>query len=107
MYVDNGFGQTLIHRVISQDEKLVLEDEILNILGLEDRPKKISTNTQVKRSAPQFLMNIYETSFTNEVEENKLNDNLSNLSNGFNLTEQSLKTIDESDSIITFTAHSE
>lgn len=39
-YVDNGLDQTVMHRSLSQDDAEEVEHEILELLGLPDRPRK-------------------------------------------------------------------
>lgn len=111
LYIDNGYDQTVVHRVVSQREKREVEHEILNLLGLPDRPRSIIGKTpQRRRSAPKFLLDIYE----NALGEN--DDTKSPLTSGnhhrnpesgeFDFTGQDLRAIDQSDVIMTFAAHS-
>lgn len=39
-YVDNGLDQTVMHRALSPDDAQEVEHEILELLGLPDRPRK-------------------------------------------------------------------
>lgn len=104
LYVDNGFDQTVVHRVVSQREKRELEHEFLNLLGLPDRPRNtIGRPPQVKRSAPKFLLDIYKNTLGEE--ENHATHHRK--AGEFDLTGQDLKAIDQSDVIMTFAAHSE
>ncbi|KAG8037608.1 hypothetical protein G9C98_005819, partial [Cotesia typhae] len=41
LYVDNGQDQTVVHRVLTKREKRDVEHEILNLLGLPDRPRSV------------------------------------------------------------------
>lgn len=122
LYVDNGLDQTVIHRVVSQRERREVEHEILNLLGLPDRPRGIAGHPpQVKRSAPKFLLDIYRNTL-GEGEE-QITDNIhyhhSSTTNSFNssidqdknhdkfdLSGQDLRAIDQSDVIMSFAAHS-
>lgn len=107
LYVDNGFDQTVVHRVVTYREKREVEHEILNLLGLPDRPRNtIGKTPQVKRSAPKFLLDIYKNALGEDEEEIPvIRSRKSNLSE-FNLSGQDLKAIDQSDVIMTFAAHS-
>lgn len=106
LYVDNGFDQTVVHRVVSQREKREVEHEILNLLGLPDRPRNtIGRPPQVKRSAPKFLLDIYKNTL-GEDEEEKPAAARRRKAGEFDLTGQDLKAIDQSDVIMTFAAHS-
>lgn len=40
IYVDNGVDQTVMHRALDEDEKLEASDNILEFLGLPDRPPR-------------------------------------------------------------------
>lgn len=105
LYVDNGFDQTVVHRVISQREKREVEHEILNLLGLPDRPRtNFNWPTQVKRSAPKFLLDIYKNALGEDEEDKSATHH--RRSSEFDLSRQDLKAIDQSDAIVTFAAHS-
>lgn len=105
VYVDNGFDQTVVHRVVSQREKRDLEHEFLNLLGLPDRPRNIIDRPpQIKRSAPKFLLDIYKNAL-GEDEEEKPAAHHHRKAGEFDLTGQDLKAIDQSDVIMTFAAH--
>ncbi|KYN44416.1 Protein 60A [Trachymyrmex septentrionalis] len=104
LYVDNGFDQTVVHRVVSQYEKREVEHEILNLLGLPDRPRNtIGRTPQVKRSAPKFLLDIYKNALGEDEEEKPLA--RSHKAGEFDLSGQDLRAIDQSDVIMTFAAH--
>lgn len=106
LYVDNGFDQTVVHRVVSQREKREVEHEILNLLGLPDRPRNaIGRPPQVKRSAPKFLLDIYKNALGDDEEEKPVMRR--HKVGEFDLSGQDLKAIDQSDVIMTFAAHSE
>lgn len=104
LYVDNGLDQTVMHRVVSQTEKREVEHEILNLLGLPERPRTIRRPSQVKRSAPKFLLDIYQNALA-EHEEDASAESLEKVGSEFDLTRQDLKAIDQSDVIMTFAAH--
>ncbi|XP_043473217.1 protein 60A [Leptopilina heterotoma] len=108
LYIDNGFDQTVIHRLVSQQEKREVEHEILNLLGLPDRPKHvIHRPPQVKRSAPKFLLDIYKNAL-GELDENEKPVDVKQQEGKhgeFNLSGQDLRAIDQSDVIMTFASH--
>ncbi|XP_066601960.1 protein 60A-like [Prorops nasuta] len=109
LYVDNGLDQTVVHRVVSQREKREVEHEILNLLGLPERPRGAShkghgvngDRPQVKRSAPKFLLDIYK----NALEEDENDKPMKHKISEFDLSGQDLRAIDQSDVIMTFAAH--
>lgn len=98
IYVDNGRGQTAIDRLMTKDEKREMEIEILNLLGLPNRPRKINKAT-VTKSAPKFLLDIYKSLLEEDDEDDhrrvKRNSEL-------NLSGDEQKKIDQSDVIMTF-----
>ncbi|XP_015607274.1 protein 60A [Cephus cinctus] len=104
LYVDNGLDQTVVHRVVTQREKREVEHEILNLLGLPDRPRNTGGKVpQVKRSAPKFLLDIYKNTL-GEDEEKPVTLH-TQTSGEFDLTGQDLRAIDQSDVIMSFAAH--
>lgn len=106
LYVDNGFDQTIVHRVVSQREKREVEHEILNLLGLPDRPRNTAGRPpQVKRSAPKFLLDIYKNALGEDEDEKPIGEQ-QRRAGEFDLTGQDLRAIDQSDVIMTFAAHS-
>jgi bone morphogenetic protein 7 len=96
IYIDNGFDQTAIEREISKVEKHEMELEILNLLGLPNRPKRISKS--LKRSAPKFLLDVYKSLMEKENEGHSR----SKRSVDLNLSGEEQNAIDESDVIMTF-----
>lgn len=40
IYVDNGRDQTIMHRVLDEDEKIAASYDILEFLGLPERPRR-------------------------------------------------------------------
>ncbi|XP_011504725.1 PREDICTED: protein 60A [Ceratosolen solmsi marchali] len=93
LYVDNGFDQTLVHRVVGQRERREVEHEILSLLGLPERPPP--RRPQVRRSAPKFLLDIYKSA----LEEGS--------SPRPELSGQDLRAIDQSDVIMSFAARNQ
>ncbi|XP_015113215.1 protein 60A [Diachasma alloeum] len=103
LYIDNGQDQTVVHRVVTQREKREVEHEILNLLGLPDRPRStVGKVPQVKRSAPKFLLDIYKNALG---EDEKPVARRGKSDGEFDLTGQDLRAIDQSDVIMTFQAH--
>lgn len=99
IYIDNGYDQTAIDHLMSIDEKKEIEVEILNLLGLPNRPRKI--NKALKKSAPRFLLDIYKSLMVKDDEENyrvKRDAEGSDIS----LSGEEQQQIDESDVIMTF-----
>lgn len=94
LYVDNGKGQTVIERFISRKEKLKFEREMLSILGLPRKPRKVYNSSELETSAPKFLLDIYKSLDGTEVE------------NEFNLNNEDLRSAKDSDAIMTFLSHS-
>ncbi|XP_024871099.1 protein 60A [Temnothorax curvispinosus] len=104
LYVDNGYDQTIIHRVVDQREKREVEHEILNLLGLPERPRNtVSRPPQVRRSAPKFLLDIYKNALGEDEEEKPMAHR--HKAGEFDLSGQELKAIDQSDVIMTFMTH--
>lgn len=97
-YVDNGFDQTMIERIMTKEEKREVEYEILNMLGLPNRPRKKIT-APLKKSAPRFLMDVYKTLMEDS--------NRHTRSTELNLSGEEQQAIDESDIIMTFESQSE
>lgn len=60
VYVDNGAGQTVMETLITNDDQREIEHEILELLGLPERPRKRHLHSSISKSAPQFLLNVYD-----------------------------------------------
>uniref|UniRef100_A0A182KC53 TGF-beta family profile domain-containing protein n=1 Tax=Anopheles christyi TaxID=43041 RepID=A0A182KC53_9DIPT len=65
-YIDNGVDQTVREKSVELQERQEIEHEILELLGLPDRPNKQHVHPSLRKSAPQFLLNIYHK-FTEEM----------------------------------------
>lgn len=39
-YIDNGHDKTVLHQELSPEDQMEVEHEILDLLGLPDRPRK-------------------------------------------------------------------
>ncbi|XP_001360218.3 protein 60A [Drosophila pseudoobscura] len=60
IYIDNGKDQTIMHRVLSDDDKLDVSYEILEFLGIAERPTHHSSHQlSLRKSAPKFLLDVY------------------------------------------------
>ncbi|EDW31505.1 GL11169 [Drosophila persimilis] len=60
IYIDNGKDQTIMHRVLSDDDKLDVSYEILEFLGIAERPTHHSSHPlSLRKSAPKFLLDVY------------------------------------------------
>uniref|UniRef100_A0A182M0U6 Protein 60A n=1 Tax=Anopheles culicifacies TaxID=139723 RepID=A0A182M0U6_9DIPT len=107
IYVDNGVGQTVLEDALSFEEQQEIENEILNLLGLPGpRPAVRHLHSSVGKSAPQFLLNVYDqlqqeendavgggAAHTRKVRSTDLD---------ILITDADRKAIDESDIIMTF-----
>lgn len=97
IYIDNGFDQTAIDRLMTEEEKQEMEIEILNLLGLPNRPRHGGKGA-IKRSAPKFLLDIYEKLVAEENDEHSREKRSTDTN--FSGVEQ--KQIETSDVIMTF-----
>lgn len=98
LYVDNGLDQTVIQRGMTHRERMLVEHEILDLLGLPNRPRK-TRNVPLNKSAPIFLLDVYK-SLADE------HDVRSTRSSEINLSGDDLHAIDQSDVIMTFQSKS-
>lgn len=96
IYIDNGLSQTILEEDLTKSEKLHIQMEILNILGLPHKPKK--TKKSLQKSTLRYLLNVYN-SLTNE---NIPTYGRSKRSVALEVNEKELNAIEESDMIITF-----
>lgn len=88
--------QTVIQRVLSRKEKLQFEREMLNLLGLPRKPRRLS-NLTTESSAPRFLLDIYRSLDKGKVQFTN---------SEFNVGGEDIRSVKESDSIMTFLSHS-
>ncbi|XP_058129314.1 protein 60A-like [Anopheles ziemanni] len=107
IYVDNGVGQTVLEDALSVEEQQEIENEILHLLGLPGpRPVVRHLHSSVGKSAPQFLLNVYDQlqQEENEVAMNSASRIRKVRSTGMDIliTDADRKAIDESDIIMTF-----
>ncbi|KAJ8975828.1 hypothetical protein NQ317_003864 [Molorchus minor] len=96
IYIDNGRDQTAIDRLMTQDEKKEMELEILNLLGLPNRPRRIN-KSPLKKSAPRFLLDIYKTLMDEDEEGGRMRRGAD-----INFSGEEQQQIDQSDVIMTF-----
>ncbi|XP_023012342.2 protein 60A isoform X1 [Leptinotarsa decemlineata] len=101
IYLDNGFDQTAMERLMTVDEKKEMELEILNLLGLPRRPRKVNRKP-LNKSALKFLLDIYE-SLLEEEHEGKTR---RKRSTDVYISGEEQNKIDESDVIMTFESSS-
>ncbi|XP_041772210.1 protein 60A-like isoform X1 [Anopheles merus] len=106
IYVDNGVGQTVLEDTLTYEEQQEIENEILNLLGLPGpRPAVRHLHSSVGKSAPQFLLNVYDQL---QQEENDAPAGAGRIRKvrstdmDILITEADRKAIDESDIIMTF-----
>lgn len=100
-YVDNGNSQTVMHRELKPSDTQTVEHEILELLGMPDRPSWKHRHHSMQKSAPKFLLDIYK----------QLDDEMQHISGRYKrsfeggrnvFSEVNRGLIDESDSILTF-----
>ncbi|XP_053678554.1 protein 60A-like [Anopheles nili] len=106
IYVDNGVGQTVLEDALSFEEQQEIENEILNLLGLPGpRPAVRHLHSSVGKSAPQFLLNVYDQLQQEDSEAAGSAARIRKVrSTGMDIliTDADRKAIDESDIIMTF-----
>ncbi|KAG6446263.1 protein 60A [Manduca sexta] len=95
LYIDNGVDQTVIHHSMTRHERMVVEHEILELLGLGERPRR-SRTPPLDRSAPSFLLDVYKQ-LAEEHEQAR-----PTRSSEMALSGEEQHAIDESDLIMTF-----
>lgn len=64
IYVDNGRGQTVAGDEISARERVEIQEDLLQVLGLHRRPRPVAL--EVRGSASSFLMDIYNSMIDDE-----------------------------------------
>ncbi|XP_046961693.1 protein 60A [Vanessa cardui] len=95
LYIDNGVDQTIIHHSMTRHERQAVEHEILELLGLGERPRR-SQAPPLDRSAPSFLLDVYKQ-LAEEHEQAR-----PTRSSEMALSGEEQHAIDESDLIMTF-----
>lgn len=102
LYIDNGVDQTVIHHTMTRNERLVVEHEILELLGLGERPRRPRSAPPLDRAAaPSFLLDVYKQ-LLEEPEQTR-----PTRSSELTLTGDEQQAIDESDLIMSFQSKSE
>ncbi|EDW01888.1 protein 60A [Drosophila grimshawi] len=110
IYIDNGKDQTVMQRVLTDDDKLDVSYEILEFLGISDRPLHHKNHgLSLRKSAPKFLLDVYNR-ITAEEGLNKNNDHHRSKRDADEedeseqnfITDLDKRAIDESDIIMTF-----
>lgn len=101
LYIDNGVDQTLIHHSLTQHERLVVEHEILELLGLGERPRRARAPPPDGAPAPSFLLDVYKQ-LAEEPEQAR-----PTRSSELALSGDEQQAIDQSDLIMTFQSKSE
>lgn len=99
-YSDNENDQTEIDWSMTREEKQAMEMELLNLLGLPYRPKKIN-ESHIKKAAPRFMMDIYKALMEKENEDENDDSHRIKRSSDLDLNLSEKNAIDESDVIMT------
>lgn len=102
-YIDNGVDQTIMEDVLDDESKHAVEHEILELLGLPDRPKHKHARPSLRKSAPQFMIDVYNRLLKEEGE----NEGLGRVERSADfeenlITDADQRAIDDSDTIMTF-----
>ncbi|XP_055909837.1 protein 60A-like [Eupeodes corollae] len=100
IYLDNGVDQTIMHRVLDDHEKMDVEDEILDFLGLSERPRRRHNHLSLRKSAPQYLLDVYHR--LNEEENGESTRKKRDVADDNFITDLDKTAIDQSDIIMTF-----
>ncbi|XP_037977241.2 protein 60A [Plutella xylostella] len=95
LYIDNGIDQTIIHHSMTKHERLVVEHEILDLLGLGSRPRRARA-PPARSAAPSFLLDVYKQ-LAEEPEQAR-----PTRSSELALSGDEQQAIDQSDLIMTF-----
>ncbi|XP_043219973.1 bone morphogenetic protein 7-like [Amphibalanus amphitrite] len=105
IYVDNHKGQTVAGEEISDVDRAEIQEDLLLLLGLHRRPRPAFQ--EVQSSAPQFLMDIYNSMVDDEdTGDLKLDpEGVGSAWKDFNITTVDKQVIDESDLIMSFINH--
>ncbi|XP_033220088.1 protein 60A-like [Belonocnema kinseyi] len=108
-YIDNGHDQTALHEVLSQKQKFELEEEMLSLLDIPEKPQHVSRNLDlVKRSAPMFLIDVYNFRDDADAEDEALEVSTLNDTNlsVFDIRGQNVQNIKDSNFIMSLGAQS-
>ena len=115
-YADNGLEQTVVVNVNKLHGtggrgklKREMQQEILTLLGLHQRPKPSSPHGKGDSSAPKFMLDLYNTLQTDsgEVEEEIFTRNPTLNTTVFGNLTNNIQTINSADMIMSFVNHGE
>uniref|UniRef100_A0A0A9VRZ3 Protein 60A n=1 Tax=Lygus hesperus TaxID=30085 RepID=A0A0A9VRZ3_LYGHE len=90
LYLDNGHDQTVIHRSLSHREKQHFELELLDLLGLQERPR-VSRATPVRSAAHKYLLDLYKSQLETPARSTR---------SQFDINEMDSSILEESDAIL-------
>jgi len=101
-YTDNGDHQTLAYSLLRSHQKRELQEDILNVLGLDHRPTP--PVHEMEDSAPKFLLDLYQSVLDSDSGLIKWNGSPDApvILEGETLSRSSLRAINASDKIISF-----
>lgn len=109
LYVDNGHEQTILAKPLTVDDKIEVEQEILDLLDLPNRKDDSVPHPSLKRSAPKFLLDVYRRLRSDDdiQDIDSMEEHGHRVRRGVDQFEYTLsgddeRAIDESDVIITF-----
>lgn len=110
-YVDNGLDQTVMHRMLTANDAQHVEHEILDLLGLPDRPSgRKLRHPSMRKSAPKFLLDVYRRLSEQESGGSSSSGGRHTRSAGEDgdnlITAKDQEAIDQSDIIMTFLSKS-
>lgn len=102
-YIDNGMDQTIMHRTLDDDDKRDVSYEILEFLGLSERPRHRHGHLpSLRKSAPQFLLDVYQRLKDEENGETQSRSKRDLQEQENFITDLDKRAIDQSDIIMTF-----
>ncbi|CAH1775818.1 unnamed protein product [Owenia fusiformis] len=106
-YTDNDLQMSLAVSHIAQKSKKEMQHEILTLLGLHHRPKPL--NHGKDKSAPQFMLDLYESMHGDDDEDETKDINEADANQGklqhFNVTRENIQFINHADMIMSFVNH--
>lgn len=108
-YYDNGINQTVVHKHLNSHEKEEMQSEILNLLGLQHRPRPVFPSLKRNQkpvgdenlsSAPRFLIDVYQSLTEEDSGDLKLTPEL--IEHEFNVSDSEVSTMNQADVIMSF-----
>ena len=108
-YYDNGINQTVVHKHLNNHEKEEMQSEILNLLGLQHRPRPVFSSSRRNQktvgdedlsSAPRFLIDVYQSLTEEDSGDLKLTPEL--IEHEFNVSDSEVSTMNQADVIMSF-----